>query len=180
VRLGWRQWTSWGVLCGSLLLAGCGPNYVVIKQADPNPLYQAKSLAILPIDFSKIAEVEPDHVKAINEGFATELTEEASFLKFSQAGGDALQIQGIVTMLEKGISAGVTSSDSELHLTVQIKKGSDVVDEVEFRAAVDQDDGFTVGGVGMSGFSDTQRLENCAEEIASDLADYLKKRVSTQ
>ena len=160
------------------MLAGCGPNYVVIKQADPNPLYQAKGLAILPIDFTKISEVEPDHVKAINEGFETELKDEASFLAFSSGGADALQIQGIVTMLEKGISAGITSSDSELHLTVQIKKGSEVVDEVEFRASVGQNDGVSIGGVPTGGYSDTQRLEDCAEEIASDLADYLKKRTA--
>lgn len=164
------------VSCLGLFSLACGPNYVVIKQAEPNALYEQKSFSVEKIDFSKIKDVEEGHVTAIQAALEAELKDEASSLEFKSGG--ALSIHPRVTLLEGGITGGLMSSDAELHLVVQIKKGDEVLDEVEFRAKANQNDGVSIGGIPTSGYSDTARLEQCAETIGEELADYLNKRVS--
>ncbi len=156
--------------------SACGPSWVVIKQADPNPLQGKSSFVVEPFDFGDI-KPEKDHEVAIQEAYLEELKDEGEPLKFKKtaAAGDIL-IRTKVTMLEGGISAGLMSSTSELHVTVQLLEGETLLDEVQFRAEADQSDAPSINGIPLGGYSQEQRLETCAEKIGDNLAEYLEKR----
>jgi|GEM_PF-4300559 len=160
----------------AMLASACGPNWVVIKQADPNPLKGKKSFAVESFDWGD-SKPEKDHKKAIHKAYMEELKDEGEPLKFKKkAGKGDIILRTKVTMLEGGISAGIMSSTAELHVTVQLLDGDEVLDEIQLRSEADQSDAPSINGIPLGGYSQEQRLETCAEKLADDLAEYLETR----
>lgn len=167
----------------SLLAAGCGPRWQVVKQADPNPLTASSKFAVdkvaldsLRIGSKSEAEWMSDKdadTKQKWEGDKTGMSDSFStgFDKARDPLGRVTDKSGAFVVrarfdrYEPGFYAGVASGNAEIEATVDIVDANgNVVDEFHTKAVA-------------AGMSAGQRARDCAEQIGATTAKYLKKRV---
>jgi hypothetical protein len=177
-------------------LAGCGPSWSVIKQATPNTLASKKSFSVDAVSWDGLSiggqsseadwiakrkpeeqgQFKADWEKDKGEGaqlFATRVG--ASLGKWGGAvapspGGDAFGIKPHINMYEPGFWSpmGFGNSNTVVVMTVDFVDGAGAVqDTVKFTGSV-QGTVFTP--------VPSQRMRQCIEMIADQVAEYLQGR----
>ena len=179
-----------GLLLTTLLLCGCGPSWQVVAQAVPNPMAGKNGFAELPVDYSGLRvgdKTESEWMsgkdtetqgswdgdkKAMNEKFQSHL--------ISRAGEDGIQVApgpaqanfvvaAHITWVEPGVFTGFVNIPSEVEMTVRITTGDGKpIDEIMLKVKYE---------ASMYNASSGERFRNCAEELGSITAEYLKTRV---
>ncbi len=181
----------------ALGVSACGPAWVVVKQAKPNPMVGQKTFAVEPIDFSamkigdpgKITEAEwvakkkPDEVEKFKsdlQGSKDRMTE-----NFAKALGAIAARQGVtvtagaqpgvwtikpvVTELEPGFNAFVMTQPAVVRLQIHIidPQGQEV-DVAEMKATRD------AGSFGAM----ITRLGMCGDDLGNRAARYVTSRAA--
>lgn len=165
------------------LVAGCGPNWSVVKQADPNPLNASSKFAVDKValdnlrvgskteaewmsgkDPETVQKWEGDKV-GMSDGFSSGFDNARDTLARVTDKNGAFVVRPRFEKYEPGFYAGVASSPAEIEAIVDIVDASgNVIDEFRTKAVA-------------SGMSGGQRARSCAEQIGATTAKYLKKRV---
>lgn len=171
-----RSLVNLGLIALCLFVTACGPPWTVVKQTTPNQFVGQRDFVLEEVTFGDL-EMEEAHIPAIAQGFDSSLRSRADGFKFAKSGGpDSIIIRPQATRVEKGISMGITSTDSEIDLRVQLVSGDEVLDEITLRAEHSQNDESSIGGIALGGYSDGDRLESAAKKLGRHVAKYLKKR----
>jgi hypothetical protein len=157
-------------------LLSCAPPWTVVTQASPNVLAGQKSFVLEPIDFGDL-ETEAEHRSAITAAYPSALQKQARDFSFQRSGSSGdFTIRTEITRLEKGLSLGLQSTDSEIDIRVQILQEEIVLDEITLTGEANQDDAPTVGGIPLGGYGDTDRLTDAAAKLGRYVGRYLTKR----
>ena len=191
-------------LAGITLLAlagiGCGPTWIVIKQANPNPLAGKKDFAVAdwswdgfkvgsrdadrktldeyvntkkPEDQQKWRDDFAQDQVGANEKFKSQIASRGSAMGLNTAAsGDAFTIKTQVRIYEPGFFSpvGFGTRDTEIHVTVQIADGAGAV----------VDEVHFMGRATPNIYIPTtgQRIRISAENIADQLGRYLQSRTA--
>lgn len=177
------------------VLVGCGPSWVVVKQATPDPFLGQKKFGVLPVDYSGLHVGEKDEASylaekdaetrnnwagdklGLNDKFAESLMEEAraAGVEVVKATGPAdapFMIRPHVAWLEPGYYIGISSGSSQVKMTLQITApDGTVIDEVQLEHG-------TAGSI--SSASTGQRLRSDGEGLGETAAKYLAFRSTGQ
>jgi len=169
----------------SLALGGCGPKWVVVKQASPNPMTAATKFKVETPTFDpnfhvgnkteaewmgeKKAETRDkwDGDKAamrekFTDGF---MAEKENVLVSTAAGAGIFGVRTRYVQYDPGYYVGVSSAPTTLEADVDFLDGAGaVVDSIRIH---------TKNG----GFSAGEGARRCAQEIGEIAAKYLKQRV---
>ena len=71
----------------------------------------------------------------VSDTFSAEIKDEADGLEYTDAPTeDAITVRSRITNMHGGISMGITSTAAHIEMTVQLVKGSDVMDEITVAA----------------------------------------------
>jgi len=173
------------VLMFALALAGCGPKWVVVKQASPNPMTAASNFKVEKGVFDptfhvgskteqewmseKKAETKDnwdgDKV-AMTEKFVDGfMGEKDQVLIANAAGAGVFSVRAKYVQYDPGYYAVVSSAPTALDADVEFLDASGAVVDV-IRIHVKQ-----------GGFSSGEGARRCAQEIGAISAKYLKTRV---
>jgi hypothetical protein len=179
-------------LAAAPLLAGCGPRWIVLTQAAPNPLLNQNKFAVLPVDYTGLIvgqKTEAEYLASKEEdtraswagdktGIDTEfvkvLTERAaeSGINVVRATGPAdapFQIRPKVEFIEPGFYAVVAARASEVRMKVQITApDGKIIDEITIRHNT---------SASMTNPAVGNRLRDDGEGLGAIMAAYLKSRV---
>lgn len=141
------------------LLMGCGPRWVIIAQANPNPLMGQKTIAVKPIDFSNLqvgnkSEAEYKEKKSekkqdsfdedkrgINDEFTARLIEVAGkhgiqVVLATGPNAAPFLIQPVVPFVEGGVYAYMFARNSQVQMTVRITTpDGGVIDEIQLQSS---------------------------------------------
>lgn len=181
------------LLAGTLV--GCGPSWVVVRQASPNTLAGTRSVYAAPLSWESLsiggknteaewiakrdakdqaqfrADWERDKAEA-SSIYATRLAANlarSGLTTVPAAGGQTLGIRAHVDIYEPGFwsPAGFGNAATELKVTVDFVVGGTAQDTVQFHPAV-----------GPSVFNPVpgQRCKQAAEQLADQVAAYLTAR----
>ncbi len=186
-----------------LFFVGCGPKWVVIQQASPNPFVgKTGDFSVLPVDFTgmKVGEkseeqylsAKDEKQKASFEGDKQAISERFQANLKETAGGEGITVKGAagenkgflvkakVEFVEPGFYAVVASAPSEIRMRVSIE-GPDgkVLDIIELSHQTDSQSGFSVGGISTNP-SSGGRLRDDAEWIGEAVAEYIISRVKPE
>ncbi len=177
------------------LLAGCGPKWIVLAQATPNPLLNQNKFGLLPVDYTGLTvgeKSETDYLASKDEetraswagdkaGIDNELgrvlgekaTEAGINVVKATGPGDApFMIRPHVEFIEPGIYTYVYNKNSLVRMKVQITTpDGKVVDEISIRHGTTAS--ITNPAVG-------NRLRDDGEGLGAIIAAYLKFRVTGQ
>jgi hypothetical protein len=175
------------VALASLATVACGPQWVVIRQATPDPFVHHPQFKVEPLHFEQTrvgekpeaeyaAGKQPDQQQSwtedkqgMNERFSVALATSIDGLQINGV-ADAPTIRPIVTFIEPGFYAGVAAAATEVNLTVQIlTPNGEVADEIAMHARVP---------AGLMNPSAGNRVRQAANELGKITAKYLKTRVS--
>lgn len=180
-------------LSAAPLLAGCGPKWIVLTQATPNPLLNQNKFGIMPIDYTGLTvgeKTEADYLASKDEetraswagdkgGIDTEfgkvLSEKATeagitVVKATGPGDAPFMIRPKVEFIEGGIYTYVYNKSSEVRMKVQITTpDGKIIDEISIRHGTPA--GITNPAVG-------NRLRDDGEALGAIMAGYLKYRVT--
>jgi hypothetical protein len=169
----------------TITLAGCGPKWVVVKQASPNPMTASSKFkiekAVLDPNFHvgdktekewmgpKEAETqqkwEGDKV-AMSEKFTDGfMGEKESLLVANAAGAGIFAVRARYVQYDPGYYVGVSSAPTSLDADVEFLDANGAIVDV-IRIHVKQ-----------GGFSAGEGARRCASEIGAISAKYLKQRV---
>ena len=174
----------------TLLLAGCGPRWVIVRQANPNPLQGAAKFAIEPMHFESVSvggKSEAEYMSGKDDKSVASWQEDkggttAAFTgRLQYKGGEAglafsgmppadeqtFIIRPIVTFWEPGFYVGVSHRDSEMRLTVQVIGPQGVIDEITI---------YSRAGASLTSPSSGGRMRTCGEDLGNVVANYLKIR----
>lgn len=172
----------------SLFAVACGPSWVVVAKAMPNPFVNQRSFAVEPVHFeevrigdkseeeyqaSKDAEQQSswyEDKRAFAGEFGRELAEELPEVQFVSAPAQTpFVVRPVVTFVEPGFYAYVAARASEVRMTVEIwSAGNQRLDVVELRAVVPAT---------MTNPSSGGRLRTAGEMLGAQIAEYLRTRV---
>lgn len=179
-------------LAAAPLLSGCGPRWIVLTQAAPNPLINQNKFAVLPVDYTGLTvgqKTEADYLsekdedtrskwdgdkEGLNTEFLKVFTERAASngINIVKATGPAdapFVIRPKVEFIEPGYYALVSKRPSEVRMKVQITAADGkIIDEITLRHGTDGS--ITNPAVG-------NRLRDDGEGLGAIMADYLKTRV---
>ena len=182
-------------LSAAPLLAGCGPKWIVLTQATPNPLLNQNKFGIMPVDYTGLTvgeKTEADYLASKDEetraswagdktGIDTEfgkvLSEKATehginIVKATGPGDAPFMIRPKVEFIEPGIYTYVYNKSSEVRMKVQITTpDGKIVDEISIRHGTPAS--ITNPAVG-------NRLRDDGEALGAIVAGYLKFRVTGQ
>ena len=182
-------------LSAAPLLAGCGPKWIVLTQATPNPLLNQNKFGIMPVDYTGLTvgeKTEADYLASKDEetraswagdktGIDTEfgkvLSEKATehginIVKATGPGDAPFMIRPKVEFIEPGIYTYVYNKSSEVRMKVQITTpDGKIVDEISIRHGTPAS--ITTPAVG-------NRLRDDGEALGAIVAGYLKFRVTGQ
>lgn len=182
-------------LSAAPLLAGCGPKWIVLTQATPNPLLNQNKFGIMPVDYTGLTvgeKTEADYLASKDEetraswagdkaGIDTEfgkvLSEKATehginVVKATGPGDAPFMIRPKVEFIEPGIYTYVYNKSSEVRMKVQITTpDGKIVDEISIRHGTPAS--ITNPAVG-------NRLRDDGEALGAIVAGYLKFRVTGQ
>lgn len=177
------------------LLVGCGPKWVVVKQAAPDPFLGQKKFAVLPVDYTGLSVGDKDEASylaekddetrsswagdklGLNDEFAKKLMEEAraAGIEVVKATGPAdapYLIRPHVAWIEPGFYIGISGGASDVKMTLQITSPDGrILDEIQLE--------HRTGGT-VSEASTGQRLRSDGEGLGEAAAGYLAFRSTGQ
>lgn len=185
---------AWALLIPILaaLLAGCGPPWQILRQANPDPFIRQTKFAVLPINFTGLRvgeKTEADYLAekdaearnnwvgdklGLNEEFTSNLISTArehglTVVPATGPGDAPFVIRPSVAWLEPGYYIGIAAGSSKVKMTVQITAPDGaVLDELIIQHGT--------GGSVQNAAVGT-RLREDGENIGQILAEYLKTRV---
>lgn len=175
------------------LLMGCGPRWVIISQAVPNPLMGQKTIAVRPIDFShlqvgdksegeykqnkneKRSDSFDEDKRGINDEFTRTLIEtagKAGIQVVLATGPDAapFMIEPVVPFVEGGVYAYMFNRNSEVQMDVRLTgPGGKPVDELRLRSST---------GASLANPSSGGRLRSDGAALGRTLGAYLALRMA--
>jgi len=185
---------SMALLFGAATTSGCGPAWVVVKQANPSPFNAQSAFAVEPIAYEGLkvggkteadylAEKKPEQVEAwkgdlgkLNGAFADHLVKAGKGLQISvgqAAAPGPFSIKPMVTFIEPGAYAVVVNIPSEVRMTLRVTDGQGaVIDEVTTSVKYATS---SVMGVPVNP-SVTDRLNECGKILGESAATYLRTR----
>jgi hypothetical protein len=176
----------------ALALIGCGPKWVVVMQAVPDPFINQSRFSVLPVDFTgleigakpeaiylaeKTAEQRESFLNdkaGVNEEFTGGLMKEARELGLdvvlATGPNDApFQIRPSIAWLEPGFFAGIVGAPSEVKMRLQIVlPDGRVLDEILMKHA-------TPGNITTA--ASGTRLRSDGKGLGALTATYLSSRV---
>jgi hypothetical protein len=177
------------------LLVGCGPNWQILRQANPDPFLKQTRFAVLPVNFTGLRvgeKSEADYLAekeaeaknnwagdklGLNEDFTTNLISRSleHGITVVPATGPAdapFVIRPSVAWLEPGFYIGIAAGSSKVKMTIQITAPDGaVLDEL----IIEHGTGGSVQNAAVG-----TRLREDGENIGIILGDYLKTRVSPE
>lgn len=169
----------------SLVLSGCGPKWVVVKQASPNPMTATSSFRVEKAVFDPnfhvgnkteqewMSEKKPETkdnwdgdkvamVEKFTDGF---VGEREKLLMAATSGAGIFSVRARFVQYEPGFFVGVASAPAQLEADIDFLDGNGaVLDTIRVHAR-------------YGGFSPGEGARHCAEELGAISAKYLKKRV---
>jgi len=189
IRISLRR-AAW--LFASLLLlfvVGCGPSWVVIESAVPNPFVGARSFALEPVHFEGVrigdksearylAEKDEEQQESWEEDkrafanqFAQGLSDGLPEVRFMAAPAPSpFVLRPIVTFVEPGFYAYVAARSSEVQMIVEIWTTSGQrLDVVRVRAVVPAT---------MTNPSSGGRMRDAGEILGRQISEYLRTRIA--
>jgi hypothetical protein len=170
-----------------LSLAGCGPKWVVLGQANPNPFIGQRAFAVQPIDFANLRVGDKEEAAwlaekdaeqrgswsqdkgSINAKFFDSLKTEAAEagIQIVPATGPSSApylIHVRVGWVEPGFYVGVASGPGQVKYEVQITTPDGrPIDAIQVQPAA-------------GGFSTSQRMSTCGDLGGKIVAKYLAER----
>ena len=179
----------WFLACVlSLFTVACGPSWVVVAKAVPNPFVNQRNFAVEPVHFegvqigekseaeyqaSKDAEQQAswdEDKRAFAGEFGRELSDELPEVQFVSAPAPSpFVVRPMVTFVEPGFYAYVAARAAEVRMTVEIwGVGNQRLDVLQFRAVVPAT---------MTNPSSGGRLRSAGEQLGAQVAEYLRTRV---
>ena len=169
----------------SLVLSGCGPKWVVVKQASPNPMTATSSFRVEKAAFDPNFHVgnkteqewladakaekkdnwDGDKV-AMTEKFTDGFVGERERLVMAATSGAGIySVRARFVQYDPGYYAVVSSAPATLEADIDFLDGNGaVLDTIRVRSR-------------QGGFSAGEGARRCAQEIGAISAKYLKKRV---
>jgi hypothetical protein len=174
----------------TLLVVGCGPRWVVVRQASPNPLLGARRFAVDRVHFEGLrvgGKSEAEYLAGKDEGqrasfeedkrafegtFAAALTAGAQGISLVQppAEAETFVVRPAVGWFEPGFYAGVAARDTEVELVTQIVRASgEVVDEFTVRSRIPAT---------LTSPSSGDRLRKAGDDLGGVVAKYLRTRTA--
>jgi hypothetical protein len=182
-------------LVAAPVLAGCGPRWIVLTQASPNPLLNQNKFGLMPVDYTGLIVGEKSEAEylaskdeetraswagdkaGIDTEFGKVLTEKATgaginVVKATGPGDAPFMIRPKVEFIEGGIYTYVYNKASQVRMKVQITTpDGKVVDEIAIKHGTPAS--ITNPAVG-------NRLRDDGEALGAIMAQYLQFRVSGQ
>jgi hypothetical protein len=182
-------------LAAAPLLAGCGPKWIVLTQAAPNPLAGQTKFGLMPVDYSGLIVGEKSEAEylaskdeetraswagdkgGIDTEFGKRLAERATeagitIVKATGPGDAPFMIRPHVEFIEPGIYTYVYNKASQVRMKVQITTpDGKVIDEIAIHHGTPAS--LTNPAVG-------NRLRDDGEALGVIAASYLKFRVTGQ
>jgi hypothetical protein len=173
----------------ALLLGGCGPRWVVLSQAMPDPLVGAKLFYIEPIHFDPpivggksepeyLAEKDADQRRSWQTDksetagrYIAAMVEASPDLKIStQPAPGVFIIRPIVSFIEPGFYAAIVARATEVNMRVQILASNGApIDEISIRSVI---------AASMVNAASGTRMREAGEDLGRVTAEYLHKRVA--
>ena len=182
-------------LVAAPVLAGCGPRWIVLTQAAPNPLVNQNKFGLMPIDYTGLIVGEKSEAEylaskdeesraswagdkgGIDTEFGKVLTEKATgagitVVKATGPGDAPFMIRPKIEFIEGGIYTYVFNKASEVRMKVQITTpDGKVIDEIAIKHGTPAS--ITNPAIG-------NRLRDDGEALGAIMAQYLQFRVSGQ
>lgn len=182
-------------LAAGSALAGCGPRWIVLTQASPNPLLNQNKFGMMPVDYTGLIVGEKSEAEylaskdeetraswagdkaAIDTEFNKVLTERAqasgiTVVKATGPGDAPFMIRPKVEFIEGGIYTYVYNKPSQVRMKVQITTpDGKVIDEIAIKHGTPAS--ITNPAVG-------NRLRDDGEALGAIMAQYLQFRVTGQ
>lgn len=168
-----------------LVLTGCGPKWVVVKQANPNPMTATSAYRVDKAVFDPnfhvgdkteqqwMADKKPEtrdnwdgDKVAMSEKFINGFVNERDKLQMAATDGAGIfSIRARFVQYEPGFYVGVASAPTRLEADIDFLDGNGVVlDTIRVHAQ-------------HGGFSPGEGARSCAEQLGAISAKYLKQRV---
>jgi hypothetical protein len=183
---------KWSVGVSLLMLAGCAPQYHVVRMAQPNPLLRQRNFIVEPVHFEHVlvgAKTEDAYLAGkksdaitswqgdkveMNNLFLQSLIGHATGLQVGpaqqQPGAGTFIIRPICTFIEVGTYNGFVNVDSRVDLTVQVLDANGtVLDEIAARATVPS----SIYNPASGG-----RLRSASKQLGGNIAGYLHTRTA--
>lgn len=182
-------------LAAAPLLAGCGPRWIVLTQASPNPLLNQNKFGLMPIDYAGLIVGEKSEAEylaskdeesraswagdksGIDTEFGKVLMERATegginVVKATGPGDAPFMIRPKVEFIEGGIYTYVYNKASLVRMKVQITTpDGKVIDEIAIKHGTPAS--ITNPAIG-------NRLRDDGEALGAIMAQYLVVRVTGQ
>ena len=176
-----------------VVLAGCGPKWIVLTQAAPNPLAGQTKFGLMPVDYAQLIVGEKSEAEylaskdeesrgswagdkgGIDTEFGKRLMEKATeaginVVKATGPGDAPFMIRPHVEFIEPGIFTYVYNKPSQVRMKVQITTpDGKVIDEIAIKHGTPAS--LTNPAVG-------NRLRDDGEGLGVIMASYLKFRVT--
>ena len=177
------------VLLTAFTVSGCGPSWVIVRQANPNPLAGQTNLSVDGMHYETMTVGgKPEGIYLADKDqnqrdsflndknetakvFFTTLRAEAKGLVLSDAApGAVFVVQPTVTFWEPGYYAYVARQNSIMNLVLRILDGQgQVIDEVNLTTQVEA----TLFNPSTGG-----RMGSAARQLAEEVARYLRFRTA--
>jgi hypothetical protein len=171
------------------LVAGCGPRWAILAQANPDPLVGAKDFYIEPIHYDGLivgskgerdyqADKSPDQqeswrVDKLETGarYADAVRAESPGLRFTTAAAPGVFIvRPVVSYIEPGFYAAFVAKPTELRMVVQILSSDGrMIDEIALHSVI---------GASLIYPASGTRMRLAGEDLGRVTAQYLRKRVT--
>ncbi len=177
------------LLWALLAATGCGPRWVVLRQAIPDPLLGAQVFYVEPIHFDPpmvgdktegeyLSEKDPGQRQSWQtdkhdtaERYLAAVVEASPTLKFAtQPAPGVFIVRPIVSFIEPGFYAAVVARSTEVQMRVQVLASDGaILDEFTVRSYI---------GASMIYPASGTRMRLAGEDLGRVTADYLHKRVA--
>lgn len=177
-----------GLVALALPLTGCGPRWVVIQQASPDPLFGAKNFYVEGIHYDppiigSITEREylagksadqkdswlTDKSDTSNRYVAALIADLTEGQFMTQPAPGVFIIRPIVSFIEPGFYAGIAAAPTVVRMRIQVLSSEGaIVDEIKVPSMI---------GASMIYASSGTRLRMAGEDLGRVTADYLRKRI---
>jgi hypothetical protein len=166
----------WIPFTAAVVLQGCGAGYTISKQATPNPFVAAAKFVAEPVKYAEGVTASSDIQNEVQSSWREEIGEElggVTLVDAPEEGTPAIRIT--ITSFKEGTAMNLQMDPAVLSATVQLVNGENVLDEITCTKVMSQPPA-SIGGIPMGGFTGAQRLGGLTDEIAEEVADYIKDR----
>jgi hypothetical protein len=175
-------------LCSWLAFTACGPPWVVVAAANPNPFAAQREFVVGNVQFANLAVGDASESSylsnqdkkekatwntgklKLSERYAESIAKYLPELKFAKPEeADAYTLRSRVTFIEPGFYSTTAARPTQVNMTVEIaNRDGKAVDVIEIRATTPA----TMSNPTVAG-----RLETVAETLGERTAEYLRSRV---